>query len=104
MKKFIIISVLFILAICNIFAYNDSNKKSTNTQKIEVKIDDKNLSFDLNNISEQKIKEAARAFIKSYYKNNKEKREALLKMLEKENAKFNIDTDNEGTIIINETK
>ena len=101
MKKLIIISAFFILAICNIFAYNDSNK---NTQKIEVKIDDKNLSFDLNNISEQKIKEAARAFIKSYYKDNKEKREALLKMLEKENAKFNIDIDNEGTIIINETK
>ena len=38
MKKIIIISAFFILAICNTFANNDSNKKSTNTQKIEVKI------------------------------------------------------------------
>jgi hypothetical protein len=102
MKKIIILS-LFILAIFNIFANNDS-KKSSSKQKIEVKIDDQKLSFDLNNLSEEKMKEAARIFIKAYYKNNKAKREALLKILEKENVKFNIDTDIDGNIIINETK
>ncbi|MFN8282025.1 MAG: hypothetical protein U0U67_02360 [Chitinophagales bacterium] len=103
MKKNIIIALL-LFTVSFGFAENENSKKSNLHINADLTIDGKKVSFDLNNISEEKMKEAARAFIRSYYKNNKEKREALLKILEKENAKFNISTDKDGNIIINEIK
>jgi hypothetical protein len=104
MKKLLIVQLLFFVACYTTFANNDNQKNKKSSENSSLTINGEKVSFNLNNLNENKLREAAKAFVLSYYKNNPEQRKIILKALESENVKINLDTDDNGNIIFNIVK
>jgi hypothetical protein len=104
MKNLIIVQLLFFAACYTSFAKNDNQKNKKSSKNSSLIVNGERVSFNLNNLNENKLREAAKSFVFSYYKDNPEKRKILLKVLESENVKINLDSDDNGNIIFNIVK